>query len=36
VDEIMLKQLKESNYYYPVITDVIQDYRIMLKITIDG
>ena len=36
VDEITLKQLKESNYYYPVITDVIQDYKIMLEITIDG
>jgi hypothetical protein len=36
VDDIMLKQLKESNYYYPVITDVIQDYKIMLEITIDG
>ncbi|MGD9534633.1 MAG: hypothetical protein AB7V56_12815 [Candidatus Nitrosocosmicus sp.] len=36
VDKITLKQLKESNYYYPVITDVIQDYKIMLEITIDG
>lgn len=36
VDEITLKQLKESNYYYPVITDVIQDYKIMLEITLDG
>lgn len=35
VDKITLKQL-ESNYYYPVITDVIQDYKIMLEITIDG
>lgn len=36
MDKITLKQLKESNYYYPVITDVIQDYKIMLEITIDG
>jgi len=36
VDKITLKQLKESNYYHPVITDVIQDYKIMLEITIDG
>ena len=36
MDEITLKQLKESNYYHPVITDVIQDYKIMLDITADG
>jgi hypothetical protein len=36
VDEITLKQLKESNYYHPVITDVINDYKIMLEITVDG
>jgi len=36
VEEITLKRLKESNYYHPVITDVIQDYKIMLEITIDG
>lgn len=36
MDEITLKQLKESNYYSPIITDVIQDYKIMLEITIDG
>ena len=35
VDEITLKQLKESNYYHPVITDVIHDYKIVLEITID-
>ncbi len=36
MDEITLKQLKESNYYHPVITDVINDYKIMLEITVDG
>lgn len=36
MDEVTLKQLKESNYYHPVITDVINDYKIMLEITIDG
>jgi hypothetical protein len=36
VDEITLKQLKESNYHHPVITDVINDYKIMLEITMDG
>jgi hypothetical protein len=36
VDEITLKQLKESNYHHPVITDVINDYKIMLEITVDG
>jgi hypothetical protein len=36
LDEITLKQLKESNYYHPVITDVINDYKIMLEITVDG
>jgi hypothetical protein len=35
VDEITLKQLKESNYYHPVITDVINDYKIVLEIAID-
>jgi hypothetical protein len=35
VDEITLKQLKESNYHHPVITDVINDYKIMLEITVD-
>jgi len=36
VDEITLKQLKESNYHHPIITDVIHDYKIMLEITTDG
>lgn len=36
MDEITLKQLKESNYHHPVITDVINDYKIMLEITMDG
>ncbi len=36
MDEITLKQLKESNYYHPVITDVIHDYKIMLEMTNDG
>lgn len=36
MDEITLKQLKESNYYQPVITDVIHDYKIMLEMTNDG
>lgn len=36
MDEITLKQLKESNYYYPVITDVINDYKIVLEIAVDG
>ncbi|WP_458744638.1 hypothetical protein [Candidatus Nitrosocosmicus sp. T] len=36
MDEITLKQLKESNYYHPVITDVINDYKIVLEITMDG
>lgn len=36
MDDITLKQLKESNYYHPVITDVINDYKIMLEITVDG
>ena len=36
MDEITLKQLKESNYYYPVITDVINDYKIVLEIVVDG
>jgi len=36
VDEKTLKQLKESNYHYPVITDVINDYKIVLEIVADG
>ncbi|VFJ13665.1 protein of unknown function [Candidatus Nitrosocosmicus franklandus] len=36
MDEKTLKQLKESNYYHPVITDVINNYKIMLEITMDG
>ena len=36
MDEITLKQLKESNYHYPVITDVINDYKIVLEIVTDG
>jgi hypothetical protein len=36
VDEITLKQLKDSNYNHPVITEVINDYKIMLEITVDG
>jgi hypothetical protein len=36
VDEITLKQLKESNYNHPVITDVIHDYKIMLELVING
>ncbi|WP_148687081.1 hypothetical protein [Candidatus Nitrosocosmicus hydrocola] len=36
MDEKTLKQLKESNYHHPVITDVINDYKIMLEITMDG
>ncbi|WP_458719043.1 hypothetical protein [Candidatus Nitrosocosmicus sp. R] len=36
MDEITLKQLKESNYYHPVITDVIHDYKIVLEMVADG
>ncbi|WP_458744663.1 hypothetical protein [Candidatus Nitrosocosmicus sp. T] len=36
MDEKTLKQLKESNYHHPVITDVINDYKIVLEITMDG
>lgn len=36
MDEITLKQLKESNYYHPEITDVINDYKIVVEISMDG
>lgn len=36
MDGITFKQLKESNYHYPVITDVINDYKILLEIVTDG
>jgi hypothetical protein len=36
VDEITLKQLRESNYYHPEITDVINDYKIVVEISMDG
>jgi len=36
LDEKTLKQLKESNYRHPVITDVINDYKIVLEIVVDG
>lgn len=36
LDEKILKQLKESNYRHPVITDVINDYKIVLEIVVDG
>ena len=35
MDGSTLGQLRESNYYHPVITDVIHDYKIVLEITID-
>lgn len=36
VDEETIKQLKESKYYHPVITDVIHDYKIVLEMVADG
>ncbi len=36
MDEKTLKQLKDSNYHHPVITDVINDYKIVLEIVVDG
>ncbi len=36
MDEITLKQLKESKYYEPKITDVITDYKMMLELVVDS
>lgn len=36
VDESVLKQLKESKYYHPEITDVIHDFDTMSEIAVDS
>ena len=36
VDESILKQLKESRYYHPEITDVIHDFDTMSEIAVDS
>lgn len=36
MDEITLKQLKESNYHHPEITEVIHDNNIMITISIEA
>ena len=36
VDESILKQLKESRYYHPEITDVIHDFHTMYEIALDS
>ncbi len=36
MDEFILKQLKESRYYHPEITDVIHDFLTMYEIALDS